>query len=285
MSSTITVENAPTDPVELKAVCGRFNIRLLAAKLGIFDQENPAERDAFLVLPIEEQCNKVCDKLIEVRGGGKAKKGKKAAEAAAPPARTPVNKGKAAPPPTEEDEEDEEENEEEDEVDEADEEETDEEEDGDDAPTPPPAKSPAKAQVGRAPVSAATTGRTPTSAPATRAPVAAAAGKPAASGEQILGILQRLVTAVEGLAGSQKTLSETVLGMQDTIANTLQATNLSVGIALKTAMEVTRSSAEDLIGSALEDMASVGAMVDQYYEELNAAKPPKAPKKTPRAGK
>jgi len=122
MPTAMNVATAPRD-LELLVKANRFNLRMLAEELGIYDSADVNARNAWLKQTIEVQAERVLKALQR-----NDKKGGKKPE----PERTPVNKkGKKAPPPDDDEEDDEDDGEEVD-------------EDDDDEPTRKPAKSKGK---------------------------------------------------------------------------------------------------------------------------------------------
>lgn len=270
-----SIETAPTDPAEL-ATIGRFNVRVLAQKLGIFDGADEAARTAFLAQDFAAQCQQVSDALIEARGGKKAKKG---TAAPAAPARTPVNnKAKKAPPPEEEEEEEEVDEEE---VDEETEEEVDDEEE--EAPPPPPVRRttggvPARAPVA-APKAAPAAQRTPATATAAaplRNPATAAAAPQA--GAQLLGVVQSLQKTVNDIAGVVQGLADNMAALQDSIVLGYRHTAIGTSVSLKVAEQALGANAADVIQIAMEELNATENVIAQFIsadpaEEVPAAKP------------
>jgi hypothetical protein len=282
-----SIETAPTDVAEL-ALIGRFNVRMLAQKLGIFDSADEAARTAFLAQNFEVQCQQVSDALIEARGGKKAKKG---AAAAAAPARTPVNSKtkKAAPPPPPEDEEEDDEEVDEEEVDEeVDEEEVDEEDDEEEAPPPPPARRATGGVPARAPVAAPKAAPPPARAPAAaaapvRTPAAAAAPQAGVQGAQLLTVVQNLQKTVNDIAGVVQGLAESVSALQDSVVLGYRHTAVGTGVSLKIAEQILGANSIDVITVAMEELCSTEAAIAQFINadpEEEAPAPVAKPKGT-----
>lgn len=285
-----SIDTAPTDVTELAAL-GRFNVRMLAQKLGIFDSTDEAARTAFLAQDFTVQCQQVSDTLIEARGGKKPKKGAAAAAAAAP-ARTPVNskpKKAAPPPPPEDEEEDDEEVDDEEADEEVDEEEVDEEDDEEEAPPPPPARRPTGGVPARAPVAAPKAAPPPARAPAAAAPVrtpaAAAAPQAGAQGAQLLSVVQGLQKTVNDIAGVVQGLAESMVALQDSVVLGYRHTAVGTGVSLKIAEQILGANSIDVITVAMEELVSTEAAIAQFINADPEAEEAPAPVAKPKGTK
>lgn len=260
----ISPENAPSTLEEILQL-GRFNIRLLATKLGIF--ENEAAKNAFLSCNTEEQARTVLNAVLELRG---SKKGKKGAAAAAPAVtRTPVTSKKAAPPPPPEEEEEEETDEEEEEAEEEETEEEEEEEEEEEAPpqAPPPPRRTAATAATKA---AGTPVRTPVATSAAPATPAATA-KPA--GEQVINAIKSMQAGIAELQGVLGSNASNLESLQLGVAECTRMSSLAVSLSLKVAEEVLRAGREEIILSALEDFVNDKKIIEGYVQQQAAPKP------------
>lgn len=221
MPTAMNVATAPRD-LEKLIEANRFNLRMLAEELGLYDSADVNARNAWLKQTIEVQAERVLKGLQK-----NDKKGGKKPE----PERTPVNKKskKAAPPPEDDDEdedegeevdgdEDEDEDEEEEPVrkpakgkpaakdedeDEDDDEDEDEDEDEEEEPVRRPAKTaakPAAKPVERTPVNKSAT-RTPVNKPAAAAAPAAPAASGGKNAEVLLESLDEIKTRLGVIEG------------------------------------------------------------------------------------
>lgn len=263
-TTPISPENAPSTLEEILQL-GRFNIRLLATKLGIF--ENEAAKNAFLSCNTEEQARTVLNAVLELRG---SKKGKKGAAAAAAPAvtRTPVTSKKAAPPPPPEEEEEEEEEETDEEEEETEEEETEEEEEEEEEEAPPQAPPPPRRTA--ATKAAGTPVRTPVATSAAPATPAAAA-KPA--GEQVINAIKSMQAGIAELQGVLGSNAANLESLQLGVAECTRMSSLAVSLSLKVAEEVLRAGREEIILSALEDFVNDKKIIEGYVQQQATPKP------------